>query len=258
MTKNFPLPVNKTGFILSTALLAALTGCVAEPPSTVYRGRPPVRVQATIAFQDDYVYYPGYETYYSQNRHEFVYLEGNAWVRRPEPRGVTASILFAAPSVRLDFHDSPEQHHYAVAQSYPRNWAPPGYRQEERVVVQRPEPRNSPRADMGTAQVVVVAQDDYEYYPGYETYYSRTRHEYVYREGNTWVRRPEPKGVAVNVLIASPSVALDFHDSPEQHHGTVVQKYPRNWKKADKDHDGKDDKNDKNDDKKRGHDDDRQ
>jgi hypothetical protein len=60
-------------------------------------------------------------------------------------------------------------------------------------------------------------------------YYSRNRREYVYREGSTWVRRPEPQGITQNVLIASASVRLDFHDSPARHHGSVVQRYPRNW-----------------------------
>jgi hypothetical protein len=239
-------------------LLIGLTGCVAEqsgPPAGYgYRGRPAVQVQASIGFQDDYVYYPGYETYYSQNRAEFVYRDGDAWVRRPQPRGVVASVLFASPSVRMDFHDSPEQHDRTVVQSYPRNWAPPGYRQDDRVV-QRSEPREvAPRA-----QVMVVAQDDYVYYPGYETYYNQNRREYVYREGNAWVRTPQPRGVALNVLVASPSVRLDFHDSPEQHHPTVVQQYPKNWKQGDKNRDGKDDRKDeKKDERKDRRDDDRQ
>jgi hypothetical protein len=29
----------------------------------------------------------------------------------------------------MDFHDSPAQHHAAVVQQYPRNWAPPGSNQ---------------------------------------------------------------------------------------------------------------------------------
>jgi hypothetical protein len=74
-----------------------------------------------------------------------------------------------------------------------------------------------------------VVQDDYVYYPAYQVYYSNNRHQYAYREGNTWVSRPAPSGVTVNVLRASPSVKMDFHDSPEYHHATVVQKYPKNW-----------------------------
>lgn len=81
-------------------------------------------------------------------------------------------------------------------------------------------------------QVEVVVQDDYVYYPRYEVYYSNSRHEYAYRQGNAWVSRPAPRGVSVNVLVASPSVRMDFHDAPANHHNTVVKQYPKNWKPA--------------------------
>jgi hypothetical protein len=55
-----------------------------------------------------------------------VYRDGNSWVRRPEPRGVAANVLLAAPAVRMNFRDSPEQHHNDVVRSYPKNWTPPG------------------------------------------------------------------------------------------------------------------------------------
>jgi hypothetical protein len=35
-------------------------------------------------------------------------------------------VLFASPSVRLDFHDAPSFHHATVVQQYPKHWAPPG------------------------------------------------------------------------------------------------------------------------------------
>ena len=78
-------------------------------------------------------------------------------------------------------------------------------------------------------QTVVVYQDDYDYYPGYEIYYSRNRREYVYRDGRRWVRSSAPRGVSLQVLAASPSVRVDFRDSPEYHHARIVQTYPRNW-----------------------------
>jgi hypothetical protein len=87
---------------------------------------------------------------------------------------------------------------------------------------------------VGPAQTTVVLVDDYDYFPGYETYYSRSRHDYVYRDGNAWVRRPAPRGVSVDVLLAAPSVRLDFHDSPQLHHSTVVRSYPKTWKAPDK------------------------
>jgi hypothetical protein len=101
-------------------------------------------------------------------------------------------------------------------------------------------------------QTAVVFQDDYDYYPGYEVYYSRNRHEYVYRDGNAWVRRPQPPGISVDLLLATPSVRLDFHDSPEQHHSNVVRSYPKTWKQPAKNHDKKDDRRDDKNDDRRG------
>jgi hypothetical protein len=76
---------------------------------------------------------------------------------------------------------------------------------------------------------VVAGQDDFVYYPNYEVYYNRNRHEYRYMEGGVWVNRPAPRNVAINVLLASPSVHMDFHDSPERHHESVMRSYPKNW-----------------------------
>jgi hypothetical protein len=78
----------------------------------------------------------------------------------------------------------------------------------------------------------VVLEDDYVYYPGCEVYYSSNRHQYMYRDGRDWVTRATPPHVAVNVLLGSPSVRVDFHDSPAQHHAAVVKSYPKNWKPA--------------------------
>jgi hypothetical protein len=76
----------------------------------------------------------------------------------------------------------------------------------------------------------VVIQNDYVYYPNYAIYYNSYRHQYAYLDGGVWVLAPAPMGVSVEVLLASPSVHMDFHDSPERHHAEMVQKYPRNWK----------------------------
>ncbi len=117
---------NKVGLVLSVALLGALTGCVG------YVEGPRARVQVepyAFAAQDDYVYYPNYECYYSVSRHQYAYREGNAWVARPAPRGVSVNVLLASPSVKMDFHDSPAQHHTAVVKQYPKNWAPPASNQ---------------------------------------------------------------------------------------------------------------------------------
>jgi hypothetical protein len=83
-------------------------------------------VEGVVVVQDDYVYYPSYQVYYSGSTRQYVYVEGNAWVSRPAPPRVSADVLLASPSVRLNFHDAPAIHHAAVVQTYPRNWAPPG------------------------------------------------------------------------------------------------------------------------------------
>ena len=133
------------GFVLGTALLGALTGCIGYvdgPRARVYAPHPPVYVEGGVVVQDDYVYYPDYEVYYSSSRRQYAYREGNAWVARPSPRGVSVDMLLASPSVRMDFHDSPANHHAAVVQQYPRNWAPPASnqgRKENRSDDQRDE-----------------------------------------------------------------------------------------------------------------------
>lgn len=121
---------SKIGLGLCTALLGVLTGwvgCVERPRHEgVYMPPPPGPVATVVVAPDDYVYYPAYQVYYSSNRRQYVYREGRNWVSRPAPPRVSAEVLFAAPSVRLDFHDSPALHHKTVVRQYPRNWAPPG------------------------------------------------------------------------------------------------------------------------------------
>jgi hypothetical protein len=128
MKMNLLFTTDKAGIMAGATLLAALVGCVpsASNQRSGNEGRSEVQPQTTVVVQDDYDYYPGYETYYSRNRHEYVYRDGNAWVRRPEPRGVAVNVLLAAPSVRMDFHDSPEQHHNNVVRSYPKDWKQAG------------------------------------------------------------------------------------------------------------------------------------
>ena len=112
---------NNVGLVLGIALLAMLTGCVGyvDGPRTGVQVEP-----YAFAVQDDYVYYPNYECYYSVSRHQYAYREGNAWVARPAPLGVSVDVLLASPSVKMDFHDSPAQHHAAVVKQYPKNWKP--------------------------------------------------------------------------------------------------------------------------------------
>jgi hypothetical protein len=123
------------GFVFGAALVGVFTGCVGyvEEPrhARVYAEPPPVYVESGPV-QDDYVYYPGYQVYYSNSRRQYRYQEGHSWVWRPSPPRVSAEVLFAAPSVRVDFHDAPERHHATVVRQYPKNWAPPGAKHDRR------------------------------------------------------------------------------------------------------------------------------
>ena len=124
------LPTGRIGSALCTALLGVLAGCVGyadrPPHARAYAPPPPVYVESRVVMQDNYVYYPGYQVYYSGNTRQYVYLEGRSWVSRPAPPRVSVNVLFASPSVRLDFHDAPAIHHATVVRQYPKYWAPPG------------------------------------------------------------------------------------------------------------------------------------
>jgi hypothetical protein len=109
---------DKTGLVLCAVLLTTLTGCVGYvdgPRAEVYVPPP------AVVLQDDYVYYPDYEVYYSGSRHQYFYMDGGAFVSRPAPRGVSVDVLFASPSVRMNFHDSPANHHAEIVRQYPGN-----------------------------------------------------------------------------------------------------------------------------------------
>ena len=116
------------GCVLGAMLLTTLTGCVGyvEGPRAGVYAEPAVPVDAGFVGQDDYVYYPGYEMYYGSRSHQWYDREGSSWVAHRAPRGVSADRLQSSPSVKMDFHDSPANHHSAVVQKYPKNWAPSG------------------------------------------------------------------------------------------------------------------------------------
>jgi len=118
---------SKIGFAFGTVILVALTGCIVAPrPRAVYLAPPPVYEERVVVVQDDYLYYPGYQVYYSSNRRQYIYQDGRSWVARTAPPRVSVDVLFASPSVRLDFHDAPSIHHAKVVKQYPKHWAPPG------------------------------------------------------------------------------------------------------------------------------------
>jgi len=102
--------------LLSLALLAVtlvFTGCYASGGGGYVSG------SVALADTDDYIYYPGYEVYYSNRHHQYFYRDGNSWVRRSEP---PRTFVRNAPSVHMDFHDSPEHHHAEVVRRYPKTW----------------------------------------------------------------------------------------------------------------------------------------
>ena len=113
--------------VAGMALLTLLTGCVGYvegPRARVVVDQPVVGV--TVGMPDEYIYYPGYDIYYNSSRREYAYMDGGRWVNRPQPYGISENVLLASPSVRMNFHDSPANHHEAIRQSYPRNWKPAG------------------------------------------------------------------------------------------------------------------------------------
>jgi hypothetical protein len=90
----------------------------------------------------------------------------------------------------------------------------------------------------------VVTTDNYVYYPNYGVYYNNHRHQYHFLKGDVWMAQPAPAGVPVDVLMASPSVNMDFHDSPEKHHAEMLKKYPHNWKPSAEHQDRKEERKD--------------
>ena len=117
-----PSRLSLVAFAASVALLGAVTGCIHEPHhARVHAAPAPVYVE-----EADYVYYPSYEVYYSHSRHQYIYRDGRSWVSRPSPPRVSVDVLFASPSVRLDFRDAPSRHHSTVVRQYPRHWTPQG------------------------------------------------------------------------------------------------------------------------------------
>jgi hypothetical protein len=101
-----------------------------------------------------------------------------------------------------------------------------------------------PRPVVHSTSTVIIGEDDYDYYPGYEVYYSRAHNYYYYRDGSAWVRRNDPPR---NWVRGSSSVRVHFSDAPDHHHTEIVRKYPRNWRAPDRDHDGHDARHDRDD-----------
>jgi hypothetical protein len=122
--------LSRVAFLFGVVTLATLTGCVRYADGSQhghYPPPPPVYVPATVVVHDDYVYYPGYQVYFSSSRNQYTYREGRTWVSRPAPPRVSVDVLLTAPSARMDFHDAPSLHHSRVVKQYPKRWKPPGH-----------------------------------------------------------------------------------------------------------------------------------
>ena len=92
----------------------------AEPvPATPTAPTVVVQSPPAVVVEDDFVYYPDYEVYYSTNRHLFFYMDGGAWVTRPTFPGVSVDVLLASHAEPMNFHDSPANHHAEVTQRFP-------------------------------------------------------------------------------------------------------------------------------------------
>jgi hypothetical protein len=138
INKKLGFKAGKAGVALGAVLLATLTGCVGSvegPGASVYVAPPSVEVAASA----DYIYYPSYNAYYNSDQHVFVYMDGGAWVSRPNFPGVSVDVLLASPSVRMDFHDSPANHNAEIVRRYPGTSGPFRANQVQRSDVQKPE-----------------------------------------------------------------------------------------------------------------------
>jgi hypothetical protein len=89
---------------------------------------------------DDCLYYPGFGIYYSNNLHQYLSRQQDAWLTQPTPFSVPPEVLIASPSVHLDFHDHPARHHQETMQRYPEDWSPDGAK-ENRLSEQTGEHR---------------------------------------------------------------------------------------------------------------------
>ena len=110
MNKVILFGTRQIGFLAAAAVVVTLTGCVA----TVERPRV-AEVYYEPPVQETYVYYPSYGMYYGRESHYYYYHDGRSWRGYREPRGVSSGVLLTAPSVAVDFHDSPARHHAQVA-----------------------------------------------------------------------------------------------------------------------------------------------
>ncbi len=69
----------------------------------------------TVA-QQDYVYYPTHNVYYSRGADNFRVYEGNRWVTVTTPRNVNRQRVLATESVSIAQYGTPERHYTEYVQ----------------------------------------------------------------------------------------------------------------------------------------------
>lgn len=126
-TKKLLLKAGSGTFATAAVIAGLLSGNAAHAQdlhASINVNVAPTVAPNTFDAKDDYVYYPAQNVYYSKHHHRYAYIKNNAWVTAATPPGVTVEALQAAPSVNLDFHDSPALHHADIVKKYPRDWKP--------------------------------------------------------------------------------------------------------------------------------------
>jgi len=107
------------------AFIGVLAGCVVEPVGgRAYVAAPVVVVDQPVGIEGGLIYYPDYEVYFDPGARIYWYARGGAWIRGPRPEGISVDVLLASPHVRMDFRDSPANHHAEVVRRYPHGWRP--------------------------------------------------------------------------------------------------------------------------------------
>jgi len=119
-------------FGVGVAVLLTFAGCASEAdrpragttftPTDIYVAPPDLK--SGVPVTDVYYYYPAWGVYYNNSRHQFSYLQGGHWVVGPIPPGLSINSIMASPSVRMNFSDSPTNHHAETSLKYPSNWKP--------------------------------------------------------------------------------------------------------------------------------------
>ncbi len=110
--------------VLWVALIGTLAGCIVEPVGGRAYVAAPVVVEEPVGVEGGLIYYPDYEVYYDPVAAIFWFPRGGVWVTGPRPIGISVDVLLASPHVRMDFRDSPANHHAEIIRRYPRGWRP--------------------------------------------------------------------------------------------------------------------------------------